>query len=57
MGFFRKIVAVHEGSGLENARIHTHSRGESRIFPGGYTIDEEGPALETARSWRVRGTI
>ena len=28
-----------------------------RTFPGGYTIDEEGPALETAQCWRARGII
>ena len=30
---------------------------ERRTFPGDYTIDEEGPALETARCWRARSTI
>ena len=30
---------------------------ESRAFPGGFTIDDKGPALETARSWGAVGTI
>ena len=31
---------------------------EGRSFPGGYTIDDKGPALETAWCWRaLRGTI
>ena len=30
---------------------------EGRTFPGGYTIDDKGPALETAQNWRATGTI
>ena len=30
---------------------------QGRCFPGECSIDDEGPALETVRSWRVRDTI
>ena len=30
---------------------------EGKPFPGGYTIDDKGPALETAHNWRVAGSI
>ena len=30
---------------------------KGRTFPGGFTIDEKGPAKETAQNWRRTGTI
>ena len=30
---------------------------EGRVSPGGYTIDDKGPAFETAQNWRAAGTI
>lgn len=30
---------------------------EGWTLPGAFWIDQEGPALETARNWRAEGTI
>ena len=37
--------------------VEPQSREEGRVFPGGFTIDDQGPAKETAQNWRRTGTV
>ena len=37
--------------------VEPQSWEEGRTFPGGFTIDDKGPAMETAQNWRRTGTV
>ena len=37
--------------------VEPQSWEEGKAFPGGFTIDDKGPAKETAQNWRRTGTV